>query len=125
MKIISFVSKYDGKILEDAGAYKSKEFIQFARDMKSTIRDICKEVGAEMVKFNVGHYDVSGFILRNGKHVYFAYSEPRHFPIDFNRSDYLNGILIRTAEHEKDYHGGKNNFCNIYTFGSVLSNLTA
>lgn len=125
MKINSFVRKYDGKILEDSGAYKSQEFIQFARDMKSTIREICKGAGAELVKFSVGHYDVSGFAVKNGKYVYFSYSEPRLLPIDFDRSDSLRGILIRKADHDKDYHGGYNNFCNIYTFSGMLNRLTA
>ena len=125
MKISSFTKKYQGRILEDGGAYKSQEFIQFARDMKSTIREVCKDNGAELVKFSVGHYDVSGFALKNGRYVYFSYSEPRHWPIDLNDSGYMNGILIRTAEHDKDFHGGYNNFCNIYTFADKLNRLTA
>lgn len=125
MKVATFVRKYNGKVLEDAGAYKSAEFVQFARDMKSTIREICKEVGAELVKFSVGHYDVSGFAVKDGKYVYFRYSEPRHLSIDLSRADPMNGILIRTAEHEKDYRGGMNNFCNIYTFGGILGHLVA
>ncbi len=123
MKIINFVRKYNGKVLEDAGAYKSDEFIQFAKDMKSTINDICKEAGAELVKYSVGHYDVSGFAVKDGKYVYFSYNEPRHLPIDLDRSDCMQGILLRTAQHDKDYTSGRNNFCNIYTFGDMLSSL--
>lgn len=124
MKIFSFTKKYQGRILEDAGAYKSQEFIQFAKDMKSTIREICKENDAELVQWSVGHYDVNGFILRNGKYVYFSYSEPRYMEIDLNRSDPMLGILIRTTKHEKDYTGGPNNFCNIHTFSTFLCELT-
>ena len=125
MKIASFVRKYNGKILDDGGSSKSQEFIQFAKDMKSTIREICKERGVELVKWSVGHYDVSGFIKKNEKFVYFSYSEPRHFAIDLNASSCMNGILIRTAEHEKDYRGGFNHFCNIYQMGGMVDRLTA
>ena len=125
MKIINLVRKYNGKVLDDAGAYKSDEFIQFAKDMKSTIRDICKEAGAELVKFSVGHYDVSGFVAKDGRYVYFSYNEPRNLPIDFDRRDCMQGILMRTAQHDKDYTGGRNNFCTIYDFGSMLNSLTA
>lgn len=125
MKITGFVKKYQGKVLEDHGSVLSPEFIRFAADVKSTIRAICKENGADLVKWSTGHYDVSGFVLKNGKYVYFSYSEPRHLPIDLNRHDAWDGILIRTAAHEKDYTGGQNNFCNIHSFGTVLNRLTA
>lgn len=124
MTINNFVKKYHGKVLDDAGVYKSQDFIQFAKNMKSTINEICKENDAELVKWRVGHYDVSGFALKNGKYVYFSYSEPRHMAIDLNRHDAMMGILIRTATDDKDYRGGHNNFCNIFTFAEFLNRLT-
>ena len=125
MNIASFVRKYNGKILEDAGAVKSNEFICFARNMKSTMRDICKNEGAELINFNIGHYYVSGFISKNGKYVYFNYDEPRHMPIHLDASDCSFGILIRKAKNDKDFHGESNHFCNIYQFAEMLNRLTA
>lgn len=125
MKVISFVRKYNGRTLEDDGAYNSSEFVQFAKDLKATIREVCKDNNAKLTNFSVGHYDVSGFIIKDGKYVYFSYSEPRGCAIDFNKSDYANAFLIRTAEHNRDYRGGGNHFCNIFHFAEMLNKLTA
>ena len=123
MKIATFVRKYNGRTLEDWGAYPSDEFKQFARDMKSTVKEICKEENAELVGFSVGHYYVSGFVVKNGNHVYFSY-DPRWKGIDFSAENCRDGILVRTAKHEKDFTGGMNNFCNIYRFSEMLNRLT-
>lgn len=124
MKITTFVRKYHGKVIADWGAYQSDEFKQFARNMKATIKDICKENNAELEEFSVGHYYVSGFAVKNGKHIYFSFHIPRHFPLDLGASDCSNGILIRTAEHTRDFRGGHNNFCNISGFAEMMNKLT-
>ena len=53
----------------------------------------------------------------NDKYVYFSYNIPRgEEPLRLNSRSYLSGILVRTAEHERDYHGGYNNFCSLLDF---------
>lgn len=115
-----FVSKYQGRVLQDDGCYKSEEFKQFARDLRSTIKEEVKKIGATLHSFSIGHYDVSGFVERDGRYAYFSYSEPRHMPIDLYRSDCSYGFLVRTAEGPKDYRGGLNRFCNIFDIADLL-----
>lgn len=123
MKLTTFIKKYQGRILQDDGAYKSKEFIQFARDLKNTVKTLAKEVGAEVTYYHIGHYDVFGFVRKADNVVYFSYSEPRRRSIDLHCKDAMNGILVRTATDEKDFHGGMNHFCNFVEMKSVFEEL--
>lgn len=125
MKPSGFIKKYQGRVLQDDGCFKSQEFLRFSRDFRSTVKDIATELGGEVEAFHVGHYDVSGFIHRDGKHVFFSYSEPRHMPIDLLRDDCMQGILIRTAKDARDSTGGMNHFCNIINMKGAADKLLA
>ena len=61
--------------IQDDGAYASKEFKSFYRQcinaMKREIPD------AEFLNVHAGHYDLFGFIHKDGKYIYFSYSVPR------------------------------------------------
>ena len=122
MKLNTFIKKYDGKILEDDGCVNSREFIQFAKDFRSMLREICKEIGANLVKCQTGHYHIFGFVEADGKYVYFSYDEPRHARIDMAKGN-CDGILIRTAKDTKDYSGGRNCFCSFYNIKESLAKL--
>lgn len=85
------------------------EFKLFDREIKSYIK---KQLNAdlELVNWNKGHFYFSGFIKNKltDKLIYFSCSDVRHFP-----NSWYNNLLIRTAENEKDYTGGSNNYCKI------------
>ena len=82
----------------------TEEFAQFAKDFK---KELVKRVSMEweLVNWSRGHFEVSGFLKNKttGKYIYFSTSDVRHFP-----NSWYNDILIRTAEHDKDYTGGSN-----------------
>ena len=82
----------------------TKEFAQFARDFKKHIKNNLPD-NYELVNFYRGHFFCSGFIknLATDKFMYFSTSDVRYF-----RNSWYNDILIRTAEREKDYTGGRN-----------------
>lgn len=106
--------QYHFKSVEDDGTYMSEEAKKFARDFKRRLSVNAKERGMSVVNFSVGHYFISSFLKRADKFVYFSYYIPRYeAPFDFNRQDCYEGFLVRTAEHEKDYRGGHNNFTNL------------
>ena len=88
---------------------KTDEYKEFARDFKKAIK---KELphNFELVNFNVMHFCLSGFLYcdQTDAYVYFSISDVRYF-----QDDWINNVLIRTAEHEKDYSGGTNRYCNI------------
>lgn len=90
------------------------EFAQFARDFKKHISGVLPE-GAELVQWNRGHFYVSGFVKRGNKFVYFSIPDVRYSPDGWN-----SDILIRTAEHEKDYTGGSNNNTDLAGFGDAV-----
>lgn len=123
MKAETFVKKYDRRVLEDAGTCNSQEFIAFAENFRSVVKEVAKKIGAELVSFSVGHYFFSGFVSRDGKFVYFSYDLPRHMTLDLSRSDSWQGILVRTAKHPKDYTGGSNRFCNIMQMEKLVDQL--
>lgn len=120
MTVEKFVRKYQGRVLEDAGSVLSEEFKQFARDFKSMAYEAAGYVGAKLFSFHRGHYDVSGFVERNGKYAYFAFSCPRCIRIDLSRTDCMSGVLVRSADGPKDYTGGANHFCNVFGFADLL-----
>lgn len=64
MSVKGFIKKYNNKYLEDTGPYVSKESNNFQNAFKREMNDIAESIGATLVSFRKGHYDVSGFIER-------------------------------------------------------------
>jgi hypothetical protein len=82
----------------------TEEFASFTKDFKKYLKDnLTKDY--ELVNFNRGHFYLSGFIknIQTNKYMYFSTSDVRFF-----KNEWYNNILVRTAEHEKDYTGGRN-----------------
>lgn len=109
------IKTWDGRSIQDDGAYASKEFKSFYRQcinaMKREIPD------AEFLNVHAGHYDLFGFIHKDGKYIYFSYSVPRDgIRMDMSQSNAMRGILIRQAENEKDFRGKQNHFTSFYNF---------
>ena len=103
---IEFYRKWHGKPLEDWGGYRSDEYKGFERAFKRILKKMAEDMGATLVWFTPMHYDESAMFERNGKFVYLSHSNDL-----YNRSTpVLRRILIRTAEHAKDFRGGSNNY---------------
>jgi len=85
------------------------QFKSFARNFKSYLKKLTKD-NFDIVNFNRGHFDVSGFLKNkeNNKLVYFSVSDVRFFP-----NEWYNHVLVRTAKHDKDYTGGSNNYSTL------------
>lgn len=123
MRRNDFFKKWNGKVLQDCGAYVSKEFNSFQNAFKREMNKIAEEIGATLVAYSKGHYDMSGFFERNGHYVYFSYSnyccEGRNVVNLTNNSV----ILVRTAENAKDYRGGRNNNVSFDTMKETVDEL--
>lgn len=106
-----FQQMYDGKTIEDDGCYMSdeaKKFVTAFRSMLKRMLPDCK------VTIKAGHYDLYGFVSRNGYTEYISYSIPRYRqPIRFDETGAMNGVLYRSAKDVHDFHGGQNHFCSI------------
>ena len=126
-KLAKFVSDYANYQFESS-TEKTKEFTSFATKFKNVIKSILEETNPNcetiLDSFNVGHFQVSGFIKNqtNNKFVYFSIFDVRCGNV---RYDVLNQILVRTAEHNKDFRGGINCYTELENFKVKLEQLLA
>lgn len=97
------------------------EWRKFATDCKKTIRKALAAYGLELIDFSRNHFEWSGF-ARNpntGKLAYFSCCDVRYWP-----NNWWDDVLIRTAEHDKDYTGGTNQETTLQNIGLSLTKLT-
>lgn len=124
MTIKSFVKKWNGQSVQDDGGVVSQQFRMFARDFRSTVKTVAEELGAELVSFSAGHYDVSGFVEKSGKYAYFSFSVPRgERAMDLCEGGFVGNVLVRTAAGPRDFTGGWNNFCPMAEIAELMERL--
>jgi len=87
----------------ESSSSTTEEFKSFSRDIKKYLKE--KMVGYNLVNYNRGHFYFSAFFEKDEKFIYISSSDVRHF-----KDEWLNNLLVRTAENEKDYTGGRNDF---------------
>lgn len=120
-----FRDTWNDRAVEDCITTTSKECKTFGAKFKNALKKELADCGFETVGFSTGHYDVSGFVKRNGDYVYVSYDIPRYGKeIDFDAHAWAGPVLYRTAEDEKDYHGGHNNFCSLAELPKCILGLT-
>lgn len=126
----AFIKKWNGKTLQDDGCHVSKEFHSFQVAFFNAMRKIAASLGGELVNHSYGHYDMSGFIKRGNKYVYFNYSSSlcggrTHVSLR-GTSLYTcasTPMYFRTAENENDYRGGSNNFSSFEECEELIDKL--
>jgi len=96
----------------ESSSSTTPEFRAFATQFRAAI---VKEIKPEFIleEFNRGHFYVYGFLKhkKTGKYVYFSVSDVRHF-----MKGWCNDVLVRSAEHAKDYTGGSTRTCELKYF---------
>jgi hypothetical protein len=97
------------------------QFASFARAYKKAIIETLGNKFA-LVSWNRGHFYISTFFRNTltGKLVYLSCSDVRFFP-----QAWYDNILIRTAEHERDFTGGTNHYASLGTLYETALGLTA
>ena len=124
-KLAKFISDYSNYRFESSTG-KTKEFSSFATKFKNVIKSILEETNPSFIldSYNVGHFYVSGFIKNqeNNKFVYFSIFDVRCSNV---RHDVLDRILVRTAEHNKDFRGGNNGYTELENFKFAVERLLA
>lgn len=124
MGMDKFLKEYDGYVFEDRGSQCSDDFKSFARKFKGFLKrnlpSCCK-----IVDHHCGHYDLGGFVERDGKYAYYHWSWDRFSPVNVSEGhNFRTAVLYRTAENEKDFRGGHNQFCSLEQFpGKILETL--
>lgn len=114
------IFSYDGRGIQDDLYYNSEEMKSFSRRFRNFLKKTFENDDITIVNYSLGHYDISGFLRKDGMYVYFNYEVPRHgVPIDMKR---LN-LLIRLAKDERDYRGEMNHFTNFYEIHDAVLGL--
>ena len=102
----------------ESSSQLTEEFANFSRMIKSELK---KTAGYELVSYNRGHFYFSAFLKNNktNKLIYLSCDDVR------GSDGWYNNLLIRTAQHNKDYTGGRNNFVKFTDIKTQADILTA
>lgn len=100
-----------------SGGTTGEDFKRFAGLFRAEIKRSLPD-GAELITGKPGHYYLSGFIKRGDKFVYWSISDVRFFPGAWHKS-----ILVRTAQHDRDYTGGINCSTTLEHFRDSVAHL--
>ena len=114
-KWLGFDFQYDG--WSENHENKSTAFEQWVRDTRSDLRTMLKGTGWELHSWKGNWFTASGFLFHKewGQWVYISVSDLRYW-----QDAWWDGMLIRTAENEKDFTGGCNQYC---TFSDIREKL--
>lgn len=87
---------------------KSTAFEQWVRDTRSDIRTMLKGTGWKLVRWQGNWFIASGFLYNTelDRYVYISVSDIRYW-----QDAWFNRVLIRTATSDRDYTGGRNQYC--------------
>lgn len=88
----------------ESSSSKTPEFMTFTKVFKKEFTSELKNIGATNIKFNVGHFYISGFFTVNCQAYYFSISDVRSSSFE---------LLYRTVKDYKDYTGGQNRYAKI------------
>lgn len=100
----------------ESSSGKTPEFMVFCRTFKSEFRKVLNELGCTKLECSNGHFYISGFFnSASGQLWYFNIGDVRWM------SEY--SILIRTAQHRKDFTGGQNMYAGIENLSSNLNRI--
>lgn len=104
----------------ESSSQTTPQFASFSRAFRRHIKQIFAGVGLELVEYNRGHFYISGFAKNptTGKFAYFSTNDVR------GSNGWLTSLLVRSAEHEKDYTGGANGFAPLAMVGVKAMELT-
>lgn len=103
-----------------SGGVIGEDFKSFSTKLRNYIKAICEENGFEMVSYNRGHYESSGFI-KNPKTNQFAYWSISD--VRFWQNEWFDHVLYRMTDSEKDYRGKQNMYCSLENLGQSISNM--
>ena len=101
-----------------SGSYTGQDYKTFQTKYINYLKTLCVKNNWELVNVGRNHYEFTAFIKSNDGYVYFSISDVRFF-----RNEWYHHILIRTAEHEKDYRGGCNTYTDLPNLQNAVRNL--
>lgn len=120
MIIETFINKWLNHKFENLGTVVSTDYKQFQKEYKAIIKQIAKENDFDIYTFNSNHYEFS-CVLKHTETLQFIYisiSDVRFFP-----NQWCNHILFREMEHETDWKGKTNKYCNLNELSASIGSL--
>lgn len=109
--IQKFIKENDGIVIEDQLTVTSKDFKSFCTKLKNALKKEALLAGFDDVTLRPGHYDMHGFLRKGEQYIFWSYNVERYDrPTDLKCSDYMKGVLYRTAKNDKDFTGGHNHY---------------
>lgn len=103
-----------------SGGVTGKDYLSFQTKYINYLKSLCNENGWEFVRANKNHYEFSCFIRKDKiKYIYLNIGDVRW------DSSWYNNILVRTALHERDYHGGRNQFASLPYLADKINSMFA
>ena len=78
---------------------RTQQYADFEREAKKWLAGFCKENGYTQFELHSNHFEFSGFFKVGGQWWYFNSCDVR---------GNMNAMMVRTAAHNKDYSGGRN-----------------
>lgn len=101
-----------------SGPTTGLDYETFEERYKKILKDIANNIQAQLIDFNGGHYGFSAFMEKDGKFAYISISDVRSF-----KNEWKDDILVRTAENDRDFSGGRNTFTNLHKLESRLDKI--
>lgn len=91
-----------------SGPSPDKDYIDFQREMRQDLKKQAERYNLELHSFSKNHYCFSAVLKdkNEDRFIYVSMQDVRGM-----RDRWFNCVLYRTMEHDKDWHGGMNNWC--------------
>ena len=101
-----------------SGGYIGDDFKSFNTKYRNVIKKLLPN-GYEIHSWNRGHYYCSAVIKdTENRFIYMSIGDVRYFA-----EEWVDEILIRTMEHDKDWHGGTNHRTDLFNFTKDIQKL--
>lgn len=101
-----------------SGCYAGDDFKSFNTKYRNVIKKLLPN-GYEIHSWNKGHYYCSAVIKdTEDRFIYMSIGDVRYC-VD----EWVDDILIRTMEHDKDWHGGPNHRTDLFNFTKDVQKL--
>ena len=116
-KIDKLIADYADYIFSSGGE-TGTDYKTFENKYRNILKEIANNIDAKLISFSKNHYTFSAFMERNGNFAYISISDVRNCS-----NSWRYDILIRRAEHAKDFKGGWNTFTTINTLENSLDQI--
>ena len=101
-----------------SGCYAGDDFQSFNTKYRNAIKKMLPD-GYQIHSWHKNHYECSAVIKDSeGRFIYMSISDVRYWP-----NEWVNDILIRTMQHDKDWHGGPNHRTDLINFSKDIQKL--